>query len=200
MGTMSFATPLVAALPAILLTTAALAQAPATGGTALPESPTARVGQPGPELTQVPAKPTPAALGEVGGTWRLRALNGLALPAQVGQWQQDGATCRQQVTDATLWLLDDGTYAMDATLRRDCGDKAPAKTSEGERGTWRFSGDALYLDDDGIEGRDADRPQGHRPGIPIGNLGGTGQVKDGVLSVGLDDGKSLAVFGRVAGR
>ncbi len=139
--------------------------------------------------------------GDVVGTYRLRSVNDQPLPTLIGTWEEERRTCREHVLSGAIQLKADRTYLVRTLTRTDCGDRQGAeREQEGERGTWKLTGNALYLNEDAMA--EPDRP--HRRdarddreltgGIPVENLGGTGQFADGLLSIGLENGKAVATF------
>lgn len=139
----------------------------------------------------------------VAGTYRLRSVNDQPLPTLIGTWEEKGRTCREHVLSGAIQLKPDRTYQVRTLTRTDCGGRdVKEREQEGERGTWRLSGNALYLDEDaraepGTGGRGDRELTG---GIPVENLGGTGQFADGLLTIGLENGKAVATFQATDGR
>lgn len=146
-------------------------------------------GRPATDETEPQGEPTAYR-----GAYRLVSVNGQDLPVQIDRFRrQDGTVCSEHVLSGAIQLMRGNRYVVRNLSRVDCPEGSSEQQQEVERGTWKLTGNAVYLNEDRIRGEEPAHGQ-YMADVPIDNLGGTGELEGRRLIIGLEDGRSVAVF------
>lgn len=125
-----------------------------------------------------------AAPPSVAGAYKLAQVDSTELPVLV----KEDASCREEVTEATLTLAADNTWKFEAKVRATCGTEVTEKT-ETEDGKYTVTAAGIDFEpDEEVEEVDEDPDE-----FEIDDLA-TGTIKENVLTVKLDEETKVLVF------
>lgn len=144
---------------------------------------------------------SPAVPTGVPGTYRLQNINGQALPALAGAWED----CRERIVSAGLVLYSDRRYVLSGTARQECAGAPPIENrGSGARGRYMVAGDIVRFEEgservEGVAGPGwVESPSGRRLSIEDLGRSGVGMLAGDTLTIRLEGG-GIATFRKAEG-